>query len=88
MFNSFECNEWPDSSLGCPQPNTRYMQVTTEGYRIQLQAGDQVYTDHGGGEGKPFRGLKPGPQPEIGITTQPPLNLNEIPTNIVPPPRD
>lgn len=29
--------EWPDSSLGCPQPDMMYMQVITPGYQLTLQ---------------------------------------------------
>lgn len=29
--------EWPDSSLGCPQPGTMYMQVITPGYQLTLE---------------------------------------------------
>ena len=28
--------EWPDSSLGCPQPDMMYMQVITPGYQMTL----------------------------------------------------
>ncbi len=29
--------DWPDASLGCPQPETMYMQVITPGYQLTLQ---------------------------------------------------
>jgi len=35
--------DFSDSSLGCPQPNVRYLQVITPGYQIQLAAGGQQY---------------------------------------------
>jgi hypothetical protein len=35
--------EWPDSSLGCPQPGEAYMQVIMEGYQL-------VFTDATGSE--------------------------------------
>lgn len=38
--------EWPDSSLGCPQPGFFYFQVITSGYRIMLAAGGQLYEYH------------------------------------------
>ena len=38
--------EWTNSSLGCPQPGMEYLQVTTPGYRILLQANDQPYEYH------------------------------------------
>jgi hypothetical protein len=33
-----EATEWPDASLGCPQPGRMYIQVITPGWRIQLTA--------------------------------------------------
>lgn len=39
--------DWPDSSLGCPQPGRAYLQVITPGYRIVLAAGGRQYTYHG-----------------------------------------
>lgn len=45
--------EWPDSSIGCPQPGQAYMQVITPGHKISLRARDQVYVMHEAG-GKPF----------------------------------
>ncbi|WP_026369158.1 hypothetical protein [Kallotenue papyrolyticum] len=41
-----EAVEWPDSSLGCPQPGMMYMQVITPGYRVVLEHGGQRYTFH------------------------------------------
>lgn len=37
---------WPDSSLGNPQPGLLYSQMVTPGYDILLQAGDQTYVYH------------------------------------------
>lgn len=40
---SIEQVEWPDSSLGCPQPGQNYLMVITPGFRIILEAnGAQV----------------------------------------------
>jgi hypothetical protein len=40
---SVEQVEWPDSSLGCPQPGQSYLMVITPGFRIILEAnGEQV----------------------------------------------
>ena len=41
---------WRDSSYGCPQPNTQYMQVLTSGARIKLLAGKKTYYYHQGGK--------------------------------------
>lgn len=41
-----ETVEWPDSSLGCPQPGFDYLMVITPGYLIVLEAGGQQYQYH------------------------------------------
>jgi hypothetical protein len=38
--------EWPDASLGCPEPGKSYLQVISPGYRMVLQAGASVYEFH------------------------------------------
>ena len=45
---------WPDSSIGCPEPDFQYMQVLTNGSRIMLTAGQRVYWYHSGGSRPPF----------------------------------
>lgn len=65
---TFESKVWPDSSLGCPQPGMRYLQVLTEGYLIQLQIGDQIYNYHGGGRSGPFLCEQPGPAAKTSPT--------------------
>jgi hypothetical protein len=40
---SVEPVEWPDTSLGCPQPGMMYAQVITPGYQVLLQATGEVY---------------------------------------------
>jgi hypothetical protein len=47
--------DWPDSSLGCPQPGMMYLQMVTPGYRLVLAAGGatvasqiEYHTDTGG----------------------------------------
>lgn len=37
---------WPDTSLGCPQPGMMYAQVITPGYRILLSYEGQIYEYH------------------------------------------
>jgi hypothetical protein len=37
---------WPDSSLGCPNPSSMYIQVLTPGYLIRLQTPDRVFEYH------------------------------------------
>jgi hypothetical protein len=38
--------QWPDSSLGCPEPGMAYLMVITPGYRIVLEAGGQEHYYH------------------------------------------
>lgn len=45
---------WPDSSLGCPEPERLYLQVLTPGYRVVLEAQGQRYAYHAGRQGPPF----------------------------------
>lgn len=43
---SVESVDWPDTSLGCAEPGMMYALVITPGYRMLLQAGDEVYEVH------------------------------------------
>jgi hypothetical protein len=43
---SVEAVEWPDTSLGCPQPGMAYAQVITPGFRVVLAAKDQTVEYH------------------------------------------
>ena len=45
---------WPDSSLGCPQPDMMYAQMLQEGLLIQLHSGGEMYSYHSGGDKQPF----------------------------------
>lgn len=38
--------QWPDGSLGCPQPGQMYTQMLVAGYRVVLQAGTESYDYH------------------------------------------
>lgn len=40
--------DWPDTSLGVPEPGKMYAQVITPGYRIILSAEGKDYTYHAG----------------------------------------
>ena len=42
--------EFPDASLGVPEPGETYAQVLTPGYVIKLEAGDETYEYHAGDE--------------------------------------
>lgn len=54
---SVEELDWPDASLGCPQPGMLYAQVITPGYRVIVTAGGQTYAVHldAGGRGRVCR---------------------------------
>lgn len=43
---SVEAVDWPDTSLGCPQPGMAYAQVITPGFRVVLEAAGQSYEYH------------------------------------------
>jgi hypothetical protein len=43
---SVEAVEWPNTSLGCPQPGMMYAQVVTPGYRLCLEAEGEKYWYH------------------------------------------
>jgi hypothetical protein len=47
---SVEAVDWPDSSLGCPQPGMMYAQVITPGLRVVLEANGQEYAYHSDGK--------------------------------------
>ncbi len=74
---SFETKTWPDSSLGCPQPGMRYLQVLKEGYLILLRAGNDLYNYHGSSGTPPFLCqqlalLKPPLTPKVDEFVPPP----------------
>ena len=50
----FQFVEWPDSSLGCPQPGMVYAQVLQDGMFIQLKVDGNTYNYHSGGGRAPF----------------------------------
>jgi len=43
---SVEAVQWPDASLGCPQPGMMYAQVITPGFRVVLEAEGLTYVYH------------------------------------------
>jgi len=46
--------DWPDGSLGCPQPGMLYTQALVNGSFIQLQVEGRTYNYHSGGARRPF----------------------------------
>ena len=45
---------WRDSSAGCPQPDTQYMQVLTNGSRMAFMTKKGLYHYHSSGNRPPF----------------------------------
>ena len=43
---SVEPKEWPDTSLGCPEPGKMYAQVVTPGFRVVLAVEEREYEYH------------------------------------------
>jgi hypothetical protein len=62
---------WPDTSLGCPQPDMRYAQVQTDGSVIELDVDGAIYRYHTGGARGPFiceaALTKPPPGEQLGV---------------------
>ncbi len=50
----FKSVEWPDGSLGCPQPGMAYTQVQVDGLLIRFQANSVLFDYHSGGVRPPF----------------------------------
>lgn len=51
---SAEAVTWPDGSLGCPKPGMLYTQALVPGYRIVLEAGEQLLNYHVSSRGRPM----------------------------------
>ncbi len=49
---SVEAVEWPDTSLGCPQPGMMYAQMITPGFRVVLAANNQTTEYHTDSSGR------------------------------------
>lgn len=84
-LTSMEAVEWPDSSLGCPQPDTMYMQVITPGYQITLtDATGTVYDVHTGSNANvPMLLCTPAAGEPSGETPQTTVELSGILTGTV-----
>lgn len=57
---------WSDGALGCPQPGMSYTQALVPGYRIRVQAGNEVLDYHASTRGQivlcpPGRAAEPVP---------------------------
>jgi hypothetical protein len=52
QVSQVETRQWPDSSLGCPQPGQLYSQIVTPGFLVVLTSGPhqlEYHTDMRGG---------------------------------------
>lgn len=61
---------WPDSSLGCPNPASSYLQVMTPGYLIRLQALERTYEYHTNKNGLVLYCENPSPLPLDSLPDQ------------------
>ncbi len=43
---AMEAVNWPDTSLGCPEPDMMYAQVITPGYGILLSYAQEIHVYH------------------------------------------
>lgn len=74
QLSSKEPQEWSDSSLGCPDPATMYMQVITPGYKLTFTDGAntyQVHTDESGRQAVLCENGAPKSLPGSGGATNP-----------------
>lgn len=46
VLTSKEAQEWPDGSLGCPEPGTMYTQALVSGYKLTFSDGTNTYNVH------------------------------------------
>jgi hypothetical protein len=81
-----EEKDWPDSSLGCPQPGMAYLQVITPGYLIVLRALGNDYMYHASYNYVilcqafwPIKPIPPTPPPPPIIPTPPVVTIEPIP---------
>lgn len=70
---SVEEVDWPDGSIGCPQPGMVYTQAIVNGSKIVLRYEDVEYDYHQGGGGDVF--YCPPDRAEVGAPP-PPIDLD------------
>lgn len=46
LVDTIRAVDWPDSSIGCPQPDRAYLQVVTPGHKISLRANGGIHVVH------------------------------------------
>jgi|AGTN01.1.fsa_nt_gi hypothetical protein len=59
-FLSIEAAEWPDTSLGWPEPGRSYAQVITEGFKITARSAGKVFECRVSGDNARYRLVKGG----------------------------
>ena len=72
---SVQAMTWPDSSMGCPQPDMVYTQVLQDGLLIQLRADGFNYNYHSGGNRDPFLCIQTNKSKEPPIQLDPSMGL-------------
>jgi hypothetical protein len=74
---STEARDFPDGSLGCPQPGMAYAQVITPGYRVLVEAdGRRFDVRVTGNHGRLCYLRKPAPERQPAGPTAPPQPLD------------
>lgn len=53
LVDTVRAVDWPDSAIGCPQPDRAYLQVITPGHKVSLRHEGRIYVVHEAG-GKAF----------------------------------
>lgn len=60
-----EAVQWPDAGIGCPDADSFYAQVITPGYRVELEARNELYLYHADDTGVPLQCSKPRPPIDV-----------------------
>jgi hypothetical protein len=53
LVDTVRAVDWPDSAIGCPEPDRAYLQVVTPGHKVSLRHEGRIYVVHEAG-GKAF----------------------------------
>lgn len=48
LVDTVRAVQWPDSSIGCPEPGRAYLQVVTPGHKVTLRAKGRIHVVHEG----------------------------------------
>ncbi len=87
---SIEPTDFPDASLGIPEPGKSYLQVVTPGYVIRLEANGEVYEYHASGDRVVFvpqeaeeetssvPAYRPVSVPQIGLSFEVPADWQQL----------